>query len=151
MARMYSRRKGKSGSTKPLKKAAPWVKYKPKEIEDIVIKLSKKGYTSAKIGLLMRDQYGIPSVDTIIKGGKISKMLKEHKIYPKLPEDMLNLLKKSVNLNSHMGKNKRDYTSKRGLEITESKIRRLTKYYKSQGLIDKTWKYNSEEAKLLVK
>jgi len=54
MARMYSRKRGKSGSKKPLKKAAPWVKYKPKEIEEIVVKLDKEGNSSAKIGILLR-------------------------------------------------------------------------------------------------
>ncbi|MFH1978200.1 MAG: 30S ribosomal protein S15 [Candidatus Aenigmatarchaeota archaeon] len=151
MSRMYSRKKGKSGSTKPLKKEAPWVKYKPKEIEDIVAKLAKKGYTSSKIGLVMRDEYGIPSVSTVSKGTKVAKIMKDHKIYPKMPEDMLSLLKKAVNLNGHMEKNKKDYTSKRGLEITESKIRRLAKYYKSKGEMEKTWKYDPMAAKLLVK
>lgn len=151
MARIYSRSKGKSGSKKPLKKEAPWVKYKPQEIEDIVVKLAKKGYTSAKIGLVLRDQYGIPSIDVIDKKLTIPGILKKHKLYPKFPEDLFNLLKKSVELHDHMSKNKKDYSSKRGLEITESKIRRLVKYYKTKGLIEKSWKYDAEKAKLLVK
>jgi small subunit ribosomal protein S15 len=61
------------------------------------------------------------------------------------------MIKKAVNLHAHMNKNKRDYTSKRGLAITESKIRRLAKYYKSKGVLDRTWKYDPEKAKLMVK
>ncbi len=48
MARMYSRKKGKSGSKKPKQKVAKWVDYKPKEIEDLVIKYAKQGMQSAK-------------------------------------------------------------------------------------------------------
>lgn len=151
MARMYSRRKGKSSSKKPAKKEAPWVKYKPQEIEDIVVKLAKKGYTSAKIGTVLRDQYGIPTIDTIVKDAKISLIMKKHNIYPKFPEDLFNLLKKVVDVHAHMEKNKKDYASKRGLELAESKIRRLTKYYKRKNIIDKKWKYNAQSAKLLVK
>jgi len=150
MARMYSRKRGKSGSKKPQKKEAPWIKYKPKEIEDIVIKLAKKGYSSAKIGLILRDQYGIPFVRGVTNE-KVSKIMHQHNIYPEFPEDIFNLIKKAVNLRAHLDKNKKDYTSKRGLELTESKIRRLAKYYKRKDVIGKEWKWDIERAKLLVK
>lgn len=150
MARMYSRKKGKSRSKKPQKKEAPWVKYKPKEIEDIIIKLAKKGYSSAKIGLILRDQYGIPLTRGLTKK-KISSIMREHNTYPEFPEDIFNLIKKAVNLRAHLDKNKKDYTSKRGLELTESKIRRLAKYYKKKDVIGKDWKWDIERAKLLVK
>jgi small subunit ribosomal protein S15 len=149
MARMYSRKRGRSGSKKPIQKIAPWVKYKPKEIEEIVIKLAKKGYQSAQIGLVLRDQYGIPTAR--INKTKISKIMKDNELYPKFPEDMLNLMKKAVNLHTHMNKNKKDHTSKRGLELTESKIRRLAKYYIKKGALPKGWKYDAEQARLLVK
>jgi len=146
---MYSRKRGKSGSTKPLKKGAPWVKMKPKEMEDIVVKLAKEGNSSAKIGLILRDQYGIPSVR--LSKLKIAKIMKENDAYPKMPEDLFNLLKRAVDLHTHMNKNKRDYTSKRGLELTESKIRRLAKFYQKNGTIDPKWKYDADKARLLVK
>ena len=149
MARMYSRKRGKSGSKKPAQKIASWVKYKDNEIEEIIIKLAKKGMQSAEIGLVLRDQYGIPSV----RAGKsrISKIMLKHGVYPKFPEDMLNLMKRAVNLDAHLKKNKKDYTSKRGLELTESKIRRLAKYYKKDGRVPQDWKWDLERVKLLVK
>lgn len=153
MARMYSRKKGKSGSKKPVKKLAPWVKYKPQEIEEIVIKLAKKGYSTSMIGTILRDQYGIPST-RLKKGGagkKISQILKEKNLYPEIPEDLFNLIKKAVNLRKHLEKHRKDYTSKRGLEITESKIRRLSKYYIRKKVLPQDWKYDPEKAKLLVK
>jgi small subunit ribosomal protein S15 len=150
MARMYSRKKGKSGSKKPMVKKAAWVKYKPNEIEEIIVKLAKKGYPSARIGLVLRDQYGIPSTRIMTKE-KISKILNKHNLYPKLPEDMYNLIKRAVDLIAHMEKNKKDYISKRGLELTESKIRRMAKYYKRKNQLPEDWKWDPEKAKLMVK
>lgn len=150
MARMYSRKRGKSGSKKPMVKKAAWVKYKPNEIEEIIVKLAKKGYSSARIGLVLRDQYGIPSTRLMTKE-RISKTLKKHNIYPEMPEDMYNLIKRAVDLVAHMEKNKKDYISKRGLELTESKIRRLAKYYKGKNQLPKDWKWDPEKAKLMVK
>ncbi|HLD57599.1 MAG TPA: 30S ribosomal protein S15 [archaeon] len=150
MARMHSRKKGKSGSKKPMQKIAPWVTHNPKEIEEIVLKLARQGMQSAQIGLILRDQYGIP-LSKIFTKKKVSQLLKENNLYPKLPEDMLNLLKKAVNLRLHMEKNKKDYTSYRGLELTESKIRRLGKYYKNSKVLPADWKYDPERARLLVK
>jgi len=153
MARMYARKKGKSGSKKPMQKTAPWVKLKKEEIEEIIVKLAKKGHSSSKIGLILRDEYGIPSVRVkeLHNQERIAKIMKKHNAYPAFPEDMFNLLKKAVELRSHMVKNKRDYTSKRGLEITESKIRRLAKYYKTKKSIPADWKYDAEKAKLMVR
>ncbi len=150
MARMYSRKRGKSSSHKPMKKVAPWVELSSKEIQALVVKFAKKGNKSAQIGTILRDQYGIPSVKMFTKK-TISEIMKENKIYPKLPEDLFNMLEKAVNLHEHMRKNKKDATSKRGLELTESKIRRLAKFYTARGVLPKDWKYDSEKAKLLVK
>lgn len=150
MARMYSRKKGKSGSKKPIEKKANWVTYKDKEIEDIVVKLSKKGMQTAEIGTVLRDQYGIPSVKVTNKAG-ITEILKANKISQDIPEDLFNLLKKAVNLRMHLDANKTDYTSYRGLELTESKIRKLAKYYIKEKSLPSDWKYDLEKAKLLVK
>ena len=147
---MHSRKKGKHGSKKPSQKIAPWVAYSPKEVEEIVLKLSRQGSQSSRIGLMLRDQYGIPSVKTVT-GKDISAIRKENKSYPDLPEDMVNLLKKAVTLSFHMQKNKKDYTSYRGLELTESKIRRLAKYYVRERVLPVGWKYDAERAVLLIK
>lgn len=133
-----------------MKKVAPWVELSAKEIEALVVKFAKKGNKSATIGTVLRDQYGIPSVKMFTKK-TVSQIMKDSNTYPKLPEDMFNMLEKAVNLREHMRKNKKDSTSKRGLELTESKIRRLAKFYKKEGVLPKEWKYDPEKAKLLVK
>ena len=57
MARMHARKKGRSGSTKPLSKKAPgWVGYNATEVEKLIIKLAKQGNGSAKIGLILRER-----------------------------------------------------------------------------------------------
>jgi len=148
MARMYARKKGKSGSKKPSKKAT-WVTHSPQEIEKLIIKLNKQGMQTAKIGLILRDQFGIPSVrDSTNK--TMLQILNDNELKPKIPEDFFNLLKKAVNLRSHMSQNKRDAHSKRGLELLESKVRRTAKYYIRQGDIPTGWKYVPDRAKLIV-
>ncbi|MCS7134890.1 MAG: 30S ribosomal protein S15, partial [Candidatus Aenigmarchaeota archaeon] len=101
------------------------------------------------IGAILRDRYGIPSVK-LITGKAVSKIMKENNLYPKYPEDLLNLLKKAVILRQHLSINKKDYTSKRSLELLESKIRRLGKYYIRKKVLPQGWKYNPEEAKVIV-
>ena len=146
---MYSRKRGKSGSTRPEKLEAPWVKLKANEIEELVIKAAKAGNQAAKIGIQLRDQYGIPTVR--LNNIKISSILKKHSLSPDIPDDMFNLLKKAVHLHDHMDKNKKDSTSKRGLELTESKIRRLAKFHMRRRNLKEGWKYDIEKAKLLVR
>jgi small subunit ribosomal protein S15 len=147
---MHSKKRGKSGSKKPSVKTIPrWVRYKKGEVEEIVVKLAKEGNSTSKIGLILRDQFGIPSVK-LLTGKTVSQIMKAEKIYPKYPEDLFNLLKQSVNLKNHLGKNKSDYTSKRGLELLESKIRRLGKYYVRKRVLPQDWQYDPEKAKLLV-
>ena len=148
---MHSRMKGKSGSKKPLVRGSAWVKYKPKEIEELVLRLAKNGLGTRMIGTELRDQYGIPSVRDIAKM-KITKILKKNDAYKReVPEDLYNLMKKAVNLHAHMDENKKDYTSYRGLELTESKIRRLGRYYIKHSELPKDWKWNIDKAKLMVK
>lgn len=150
MARIYSGKKGKHRSKKPPIKTVPrWAKHKKKEIEDLVLKLAKERYSSTVIGTILRDQYGVPSTKAIT-GKTIAQIMKEGKVYPDLPEDLMSLLKKAVNLRKHLEKNKADKHSKKGLENLESKIRRLGKYYSRKGILPKDWEYSFEKAKLIV-
>src|SRR3989338_552843 len=129
MARIYSGKKGEHGSKKPPVSIVPkWVKMKKSDVEGLIVKLAKERYTSAVIGTILRDQYGIPDVKVFL-GKTVAKVMKENNLYPSMPEDMLSLLKKAVLLRTHMEKHRQDYHSKKGLTNLESKIRRLGKYY----------------------
>ncbi|MBU3896454.1 MAG: 30S ribosomal protein S15 [Nanoarchaeota archaeon] len=148
MARMYARKRGKSGSKKPVV-PAQWVEHSKEEVERLVVKLAKDGLTTAQTGALLRDQYGVPSVKTIT-GKTILRVLKDNDACPEMPEDLLNMLKKAVRLHEHMKTFKKDNTSKHGLELLESKIRRLAKYYVKTENLPADWRYNAEQAKLII-
>lgn len=150
MARMHSRKKGKAGSKKPsVKKPQPWISYNPEEIEQLVVKISKTGKTSAQIGTILRDSYGIPDVHKLA-GKKVAQILKQHKIEQKIPEDLIFLIKKEISIIKHLENNKKDMPSRRGLLLTGSKIKRLTKYYKRKGVLPTDWVYNREQAKITI-
>ncbi len=126
-----------------------WVTHTEDEVVQLIEKLAKEGKDSAQIGTVLRDQYGIPSARNVA-GKKIAKIMRDKKLYPKIPEDLFSLLKHAVRLRGHLDKNKRDAHSKRGLEKTESRVRDLIKYYIKTGLLPEGWKYDPERAKLLV-
>jgi small subunit ribosomal protein S15 len=150
MARMYSRGKGKHRSKRPPTKKLPsWFKLDKKAVENLVINLAKQRYSSAQIGLILRDKYGIPDVKKAT-GKTISGIMKESRLYPEYPEDLLNLFKKAVNLYTHLQKNKADKHSKHGFENLESKIKRLIKYYKRKKVLPKDFVYDIEKIKLIV-
>ncbi|HLD42954.1 MAG TPA: 30S ribosomal protein S15 [Candidatus Nanoarchaeia archaeon] len=144
MARMYSRKRGKSGSKRPVKRTKPaWLGYKPKEIEIIIAKLAKEGKSASQIGLILRDTYGIPDVRPILKK-KITGILQEKKILPEIPEDLFALMKRSNALRKHFEVNKKDMVAKRGLQLTDAKIKRLIKYYKKIRKLPVGWKIDAK-------
>lgn len=147
---MHSRARGKSRSTKPSKKVVPsWLKYKPKEVELLIIKYAKEGKNPSQIGIFLRDEYGIPDVKLVTKKS-ITKILKEKNLLKEIPEDLMALIRKAVLIRKHLGENKKDMPAKRGLQLTESKIKRLTKYYKRTARLPMTWRYDPERIKLVV-
>ena len=146
MARMHSRKRGKHGSKKPARKTAPsWIRYKAKEVELLIAKLAKEGKTTAQIGILLRDTYGIPNVLALC-GKSVSAILKEKKLLQEIPEDLTALFKKYAAIRKHIEANRHDETAARGLHLTESKIGRLTKYYKRTGRVSEDWKFDTERA-----
>jgi len=150
MARMHSRKKGKSGSSKPLKdRKLTWIRHRKKEIDLLVAKLARENKTSSQIGLFLRDTYGVPDVKKIT-GKSITQIMAERKLSPKLPEDLLSLMKKSVAIQKHKQSNRKDMTAKLGLQLTDSKIRRLIKYYKKAKKLPEDFKYDPEKIRMYV-
>ncbi|MBR4503603.1 MAG: 30S ribosomal protein S15 [Candidatus Methanomethylophilaceae archaeon] len=151
MARMHTRRKGKSCSKHPMVSENPaWVTLSATEIEDLIAKLAKDGIVSAKIGLILRDQYGVPDVK-LATGKTITKIMEEKNVMPSLPEDLSNLMRRAISLNGHLKENKGDISNKRGLNMIEAKIRRLERYYKRNGVLPADWKYSLKNAELMLK
>ncbi|NVM01874.1 MAG: 30S ribosomal protein S15 [Candidatus Helarchaeota archaeon] len=151
MARMHARKKGKSGSKRPPRPTLPdWCNRSPEEVEDVIIRLSKEGKSKSMIGMILRDSYGVPFT-RLITGKTVSVILKERDLLPELPDDILNLIKKAVNLRKHLEEHPKDLTSKRGLTLIESKIRRLAKYYRRKGILEPRWKYDYRNAAMLIR
>lgn len=124
---MAKRRTGKSGSKKPIRQSPPiWVKLSPTEIEKIIVKLAKEGHDSSLIGIKLRDNYAVPDVKKIINKS-ILQVIRDNDLAPQIPEDLYHLIKKSVVIRNHLFRNKKDKFTKKGLILTESKIRKLSK------------------------
>ncbi len=145
-----SKEKGRSGSTRPARKTAPsWVKYSPSEVEELVVGLARKGYPPSMIGIILRDQYGVPLVK-MVTGKKVVQILREHGLAPEIPEDLYNLIKRALRVRRHLEEHPKDYHSKRGLQLIESKIRRLAKYYKREGVLPPDWEYKPEKISIFA-
>lgn len=151
MARMHTRRKGKSGSKRPMVSENPsWVPLNATEIEDLVVKLARDGLMSARIGLVLRDQYGVPSVK-LATGKSITQIMDENGVSGSLPEDLASLMRRAIDLNNHLKDNRGDVSNKRGLNLIEAKIRRLERYYKRNSVLPADWKYSLSNAELMLK
>ena len=140
MARTHARVKGKSGSTRPVTADLSFVSLKKKEVEDIIVQLAKDDTKPSMIGLILRDKYGVPSVKALT-GKSVTQILEEKGAKASIPEDLANLVTKAKALSKHLESNTRDTQNKRGLILIESKIRRLTTYYKKTGGVPQNWSY----------
>ncbi len=150
MARIHARRRGDSGSVRPHRSEAPaWSNTDVKAIEKVIVDLKKEGYSSSKIGLVLRDQYGVPDVKMVM-GKRIDQIIKDNGLQSEIPEDLRNLMMKALGLRKHIGENRNDLHNKRQLQLTESKVRRLVKYYVSSGRLPGGWSYKPETAEILL-
>ena len=127
-----------------------WLEMTTEEIEELIVKLHREGQSTSQIGITLRDQYGIPSTKTVM-GEKITDILKKNGTEFTYPEDLLNLIRRAVNIREHLDENPKDVHSKRGLIKIESKIRRLVKYYTRNYVLPEGWRYDPKTAALLVK
>jgi small subunit ribosomal protein S15 len=146
---MHARTKGKSGSTHPLREKHPdWSSLNPREIEGRILELAKAEKTTSEIGMILRDQYAVPDVK-IATGKTITQILTQNKITQEIPEDLQNLIRTALKLKKHIDQHKKDFKTKRSLSLTESKIRRLMKYYHREHRLPVGWKYSLDQAKLM--
>jgi small subunit ribosomal protein S15 len=150
MARMHARKRGKASSTRPYRNQAPeWLAHDKKFISSKIEELRRQGQSTAMIGVILRDQYGVPNIREAL-GTKMTDVVEDLNLSPKYPEDLVNLVKRATNLRRHLEDNRKDLHSKRGLQLIESKIRRLVKYYKKKGIFPQDWKYDPQKAGLLL-
>lgn len=88
---------------------------------------------------------------------------------PEIPEDLYMLIKKvcfgnftqcaiamltndpqAVAVRKHLERNRKDQDSKFRLILIESRIHRLSRYYKTVGVLPPTWRYESSTASTMV-
>lgn len=140
---MPKKERGRSHSTRPVGKRPPsWCKYTPEEVVALIVRLAKEGNPPSRIGVILRDQYGIPLVKPIVGKG-VFEILRENGLAPKVPEDLDNLIKKAIRITAHLEKHKKDTHNKRALQLVESRIHRLAEYYKEIGVLPPNWDYRT--------
>ncbi len=110
-------------NTDDKKSKVVWTKMKQDEVEKIIVDLGKQGEKPAKIGMILRDKYGVPK--TKIYGKKICQILSEKGI--KVEDEREAVSRKVEVLKVHIGKNKHDYNSFRALTKKLWVINKLNK------------------------
>ncbi len=151
MARMHARRKGKSGSKRPLVTKSPeWVPLEADEVEETVARLAAQGKRSAEIGGVLRDQYAVPNV-RLATGKTVTEIMRARGTKFEMPGDLSDLMRKAVDLQTHLKVHPRDLSNLRGLQLIESKIRRLARYYQEEGVLPASWDFAVKIQELAAK
>jgi small subunit ribosomal protein S15 len=148
MARIHSHRRGKSQQTRPTSKSTPaWVTTSPEEARSVILKLAKDGVPPGRIGMTLRDDYGVPLVRSLL-GKSLGKILSENKASPKMPQDLQDLINRAQRVQKHLQAHRSDRKNVHSLELVEAKIYRLSKYYKQKGILPSDFKYTAVVAQL---
>ena len=103
-----------------------WLKYSENEVRSIILKLADKGLTAEKIGLVLKDQYGIPKVK--LYNFSIKDVLKDKFQEPTI----INLQKKVEKITAHNERYKNDKKAGRAMMITKAKLKKRSDYQKLQ-------------------
>lgn len=101
-----------------------WLKLSEEELKKIIATLAEK-YQAAQIGLILRDQYGVPT--TKVYGKKISAYLKE--INKNEFFEVKNIEVKVEKLKEHIKNNVTDKKAKHKFQKANSKLNALRKYF----------------------
>lgn len=139
MARMHCRSKGVSESTIPYNKEIPhWVEKTKEEVVDIICSLARKGIKPSHIGKIMRDEYAIGHVKSMT-GMHILTILQKNGLDAEIPEDLASLIEKCLSIKNHLNIFKNDKNAKYRLNLIESRMYRLARYYKRKSVIKADW------------
>ena len=101
-----------------------WVKMKEPELKNLIAELAEKNSPS-KVGMILRDQYGIPT--TKVFGKKLKAYFKELGI--EVNEDLENAESKVEGLKEHMKNNITDRKAKHKLQRAQSRLNITRKYF----------------------
>lgn len=140
MARMHTRKKGKSGSHAQFSKENhQWVEMNDDEIKESIVSMKKEGLSKSMIGIKLRDQYGIPSTKVMFNQ-KLGVVLESQGVKDEIPEDLSNLINKYKKVRRHNELNSKDTINSRNGALIMNKILRLVRYYKRTGVLSASWR-----------
>ena len=123
------------------------MKSTPEEVRTTILKLAKEGMPQSRIGLTLRDDYGVPLTKPLL-GKSIGRVLAEGKASPKLPQDLQDLIDRAQRVQRHLKIHRSDRKNVHSLELVEAKIYRLSKYYKARSMLPTDFKYTAVVAQL---
>lgn len=150
MARMHTKKHGKSKSFKPMPAEAKVEAVDKAKIEHAIETYAKQGMSPAMIGMHLKNDHGVRYIK-LTMGKRLDAILLEKNVKHDIPTDMLDLMRKAVKLHKHLQKNKQDNHNRTSLKRTESKITRLAKYYIRESKLPHGWRYDPQEAELIIK
>jgi ribosomal protein S15P/S13E len=101
-----------------------WLKMSEEDLKKVILELADK-YPPAQIGIILRDQYGVPS--TKVYGKKLNAYLKELGI--ETNPDLENAEKKLDRIKEHMKNNVTDKRSKHKMQKAQTRYNILKKYF----------------------
>ena len=101
-----------------------WVKMQEPELKKIIVELLEK-YPPSQIGMVLRDQYGIPT--TRIYGRKLKEYLTEAGI--EVNEDLDNAEKKVERMKEHLKSNITDRKAKHKFQGAQARLNITRKYF----------------------
>ena len=101
-----------------------WVKMKEPELKKLITELSEK-HAPSQIGMVLRDQYGIPS--TRVFGKKLKAYMQELGI--ERNEDLENAENKVEKMKEHLKTNITDRKAKHKLQHAQSRLNITRKYF----------------------
>jgi small subunit ribosomal protein S15 len=114
MARMHSKKHGKSKSKKPVAEGLEKQAVDSAKIEALIQEMAKKGMEPAMIGQKLKEEHGVLYIKHSM-GKSLTEIMQSKGITPQIPYDLTDLMKKAVSINYHLGSNKHD-TSNRIME-----------------------------------
>ncbi len=149
MARLHTRRHGRSKSRKPVETGAS-ADADRSALEQAIITYAKQGIESTTIGRRVKQERNVGYLKPVL-GQRLNAFLAAKGFKSDIPVDLLDLMKKAVKMRKHIGANHRDMHNSIRLQRVEAKIWRLSKYYRGSGKLPADWKYDPAQAALIVK
>lgn len=150
---MHSKKHGKAKSAKPVVEIGvipSGASVSKKDVEELIVKYAKQGMSPATIGQKLKDEHSVPYVRQYT-GKRLVQILQEKQLAGQIPSDLMDLMKTAVGMRNHLEANKQDKHNAVRLKRVESKILRLSRYYRREGKLPEDWKYDPKQAELIIK